>query len=200
MTAKQEILAMLDQIPEGLTVSETMVLLRSINDANAASEDHGKTVKGTPSDSVPPPLDGFAIKAKIVAIVERLPADLTAAEAVCEAADHLRLFFLIQNDFEDIREGRTLPFDELVDTPIIDQEVPEIGSIPGDEFERMTIKEKFIHTMNRLPDDLTLGRAVYEALERLLLMYKLDKSFESVRRGETYTTEEVRRMMQQWRE
>ena len=85
-------------------------------------------------------------------------------------------------------------------TPVFRDEVPEIGPISGDDFERMTIKEKFIHTMNRLPDDLTLGRAVYEALERLLLMYKLEKSFESIRRGETYTMEEVRRMMQQWRE
>ena len=200
MTAKEEILAMLDQIPEGLTVSETMALLRSINDAKAGSEEHGKAVKGTPPDSVPPLLDGQAIKAEIVAIMKRLPADLTAAEAVCEAADDLRLFFLMQKDFGDIREGRVPPLEEQDFTPVFRDEVPEIGPISGDDFERMTIKEKFIHTMNRLPDDLTLGRAVYEALERLLLMYKLEKSFESIRRGETYTMEEVRRMMQQWRE
>ena len=200
MTAKEEILAMLDQIPEGLTVSETMALLRSINDAKAGSEEHGKAVKGTPPDSVPPPLDGQAIKAEIVAIMERLPADLTAAEAVCEAADHLRLFFLIQKDFADIREGRVPPLEEQDFTPVFRDEVPEIGPISGDDFERMTIKEKFIHTMNRLPDDLTLRRAVYEALERLLLVYKLDRSFEQLRTGQGIPHEEVKRRFAEWRE
>ena len=107
---------------------------------------------------------------------------------------------MIQKDFEDIREGRALPFEERNYEPTYHDEVPEIGPVSGEEFEQMTMKEKLIHTMKRLPGDLTLGRAVYEALERLLLMYKLEKSFESIRRGEGYTMEEVRQMMQEWRE
>ena len=201
MTAKEEILELMKQIPDDLTVSQALEQLRSAYSARDSAEKRkASVIKEALPDSAPPPLDSQAIKDEIVAIMARLPDDLTAAEAVCEAADDLRLFFLIQKDFEDIREGRVPPLEEQDFTPVFRDEVPEIGPISGDDFERMTIKEKFIHTMNRLPDDLTLGRAVYEALERLLLMYKLEKSFESIRRGETYTMEEVRRMMQQWRE
>ena len=201
MTAKEEILELMKQIPDDLTVSQALEQLRSAYSAKDSAEKRkASVIKEALPDSAPPPLDSQAIKDEIVAIMARLPDDLTAAEAVCEAADDLRLFFLIQKDFEDIREGRVPPLEEQDFTPVFRDEVPEIGPISGDDFERMTIKEKFIHTMNRLPDDLTLGRAVYEALERLLLMYKLEKSFESIRRGETYTMEEVRRMMQQWRE
>ena len=201
MTAKEEILELMKQIPDDLTVDQALEQLRSAYSAKDSAEKRkASVIKEALPDSAPPPLDSQAIKDEIVAIMARLPDDLTAAEAVCEAADDLRLFFLIQKDFEDIREGRVPPLEEQDFTPVFRDEVPEIGPISGDDFERMTIKEKFIHTMNRLPDDLTLGRAVYEALERLLLMYKLEKSFESIRRGETYTMEEVRQMMQEWRE
>ena len=204
MSAKEEILALMEQIPDGLTVAETIDRLQSAYAANGGVEklEKGKTqtARQPLAGSAPPPLDCQEIKHRLVAIMERLPDDLTAAEAVCEAADDLRLFYLIQKDFEDIREGRELPFEERDDEPVFHEEVPEIGAISGEKFKRMTIKEKFIHTMNRLPDDLTLGFAVYEALERLLFMYKLEKSFDQIRRGETYTTEEVRRMMQDWRE
>ena len=203
MTAKEEILVLMKQIPDGLTVAETIDRMKSAYVANGGvgtPQKNREPVSTGAPDSAPPPLDSQAIKDEIVAIMARLPDDLTAAEAVCEAADDLRLFFLIQKDFEDIREGRVPPLEEQDFTPVFRDEVPEIGPISGDDFERMTIKEKFIHTMKRLPDDLTLGWAVYEALERLLLMYKLEKSFESIRRGETYTMEEVRQMMQEWRE
>lgn len=204
MTAKEEILTLMEQIPDGLTVAETIDRLQSAYTANDGVEklepDKSSVGKQAPPNSTPPPLDGHAIKEEIIAIMARQPEDLTAAEAVCEAADDLRLFYLIQKDFEDIREGRVPPFEEQDFTPVFREEVPEIGPISSGEFERMTIKEKFIHTMKRLPDDLTLGWAVYEALERLLLMYNLEKSFESIRRGETYTMEEVRQMMQEWRE
>ena len=201
MTAKDEILELMKQIPDDLTVDQALEHLRSAHATrNDAGERKASTFGEELSDNAPPPLTGREIKSRIVAIVEALPENLTPAEAVCEAADDLRLFYLIQKDFEDIREGRALPFEEREDEPVVDQVVPEIGPVSGDKFEEMTIKEKFVHTMNRLPDDLTMGLAVYEALERLLLMYKLEKSFESIRRGETYTMEEVRKMMQEWRE
>ena len=200
MTAKEEILELMKQIPDDLTVDQALEQLRSAYAAKDGAEKRKVSVSGKDlPGSEPPPLDGPAIRGEIIAIVERLPDDLTAAEAVCEAADDLRLFYLIQNDFEDIREGRALPFEERDEEPVFREEVPEIGPIDGDLFEQMSMKEKLVHTMNRLPDDLTLGRAVYEALERLLLMYKLEKSLASIRRGETYTMEEVRHKMQEWR-
>ena len=204
MTAKEEILALMARIPDGLTVAETIDHLQSAYAANGSvgKPEQNKTpaAKQPPDGSAPPPLDGQEIKSRIVEIMERLPDDLTAAEAVCEAADNLRLFFLIQKDFEDIREGRMPPFDEQDDEPVFLDEVPEIGAISGDEFERMTMKEKLVHTTKRLPDDLTLGQALIESLERLLLMYKLDRSFEQIRNGQTIPHEEVMRRIAEWRE
>lgn len=204
MTAKEEILALMEQIPDGLTVDETIARLQSAHaekgDAERLVKSKSTTFEETTSIPAPPPLDAPAVKAEIIAIMGRLPDDLTAAEAVCKAADSLRTFYLTERDFEDIRQGRVPPFEEQDFTPVFRDEVPEIGTISGEEFERMTIKGKFVHTMERLPDDLTLGQAVVEALERMLLMYKLESSFEQFRRGEFYTMEEVRQQMQQWRE
>ena len=201
MTAKEEILDLMKQIPDGLSVVETIDRVRS---AYAAKEgvrasEKGKMLgdKEEMPDSAPPHLDGQEIKQRIVAIMESLPDDLTPAEAVCKAADNLRVFYLIQKDFEDIREGRALPFEERDDEPVFLDEVPEIGPISGEVFDRMSIKEKLVHTMKRLPDDLTLGQALIEALERLLLMYKLNRSFEQIRNGQTIPHEEVKRILRE---
>ena len=203
MTAKEEILALMAQIPDGLTVAETIARLQSVYAAKGSGEKPEKSkaaiLKQAQPDPASPPFDGQAIRDRIVAIITSLPDDLTTAEAVCEAADDLRLFYLVEKDFEDIKEGRTPPFEERDSNPEFYDAVSEAGGISGEEFDRMTIKEKMIHTMNLLPADLTLGQAVYEALERLLFMYKLEKSSEQIRRGETYTVAEVRRMIQEWR-
>ena len=205
MTAKEEIAELLKQIPDDLTVDEALTRIRS---AHRSKDSVGKEFEGheeaedkkpAPHDHVPPPPDGKEIKKGIIEIMERQPDDLTAAETICEAADDLRLFFLIQKDFEAIREGRMPPFDERDDEPVFEGEVPEIGPIPADDFERMSMKEKLVHTMNRLPEDLTLGQALNEALERMLLMYKLGRALGQAHRSETYTTEEVRRRMQELR-
>ena len=198
MTAKEEILALMKQIPDDLTFDEALERLRSAYATKGGAEKRkASAFREELSDSGPPPLDGQAIRNEIIAIVERLPDDLTVAEAVCETADDLRLFYLIQKDFEDIREGRAIPFEDRDDEPVFHAEVPEIGPISSDDFERMTIKEKLIHTMKRLPDDLTLGWAVYEALERLLLIYKLERSFEQIRNGQGIPHEEVKRILRE---
>lgn len=153
MTAKEEILVLMAQIPDGLTVAETITRLQSVYTTKGGDEQPEKSKAAIPKQAQPdhafPPLDGHAIKDEIVAIIERLPDDLKAAEAVCEAADDLRLYLLIHKDFEDIREGRTLPFEERDYEPVFHEEVPEIGSISSEEFDRMTIKEKLVHTMKR---------------------------------------------------
>ena len=205
MTAKEEILALMEQIPDDLTVAETIAHLQSANAENGGAETVGKgsspTMKRTPPHSAPPPLDSEAVKEEIVAIMTRLPNDLTAAEAACEAADSLRHLYLVEKDFEDIREGRALPLEERDYRPEFHEELPELGSISSAEFDQMTMKEKLVHTMKLLPGDLSLGQAVYEALERLLLMYNLEKAFEQIRRGEVIPHEEVmRRFQKEWDE
>ena len=198
MTAKEERLELMKQLPDDLTFDEALERLRSAYATKDGAEKRkASAFREALSDSDPSPLDGQAIRSEIIAIVERLPDDLTVAEAVCETADDLRLFYLIQKDFEDIREGRAIPFEDRDDEPVFQAEVPEIGPIFSDDFERMTIKEKLIHTMKRLPDDLTLGWAVYEALERLLLIYKLERSFEQIRNGQGIPHEEVKRILRE---
>ena len=203
MTAKEEILGLMKQIPDDLSVDETIKRLGSAYLAKGIASNERKDdggvidIKSQPVDGAPPQIDGRGIKDRIIGIAEELPDDLTAAETICKAAENLRLFFLIQKDFDDIREGRTLPFEERDDGPAFLNEVPEIGPISGDLFERMSIKEKLVHTMRRLPDDLTLSQALIEGLERLLLMYKLDRSFEQIRNGQTIPHEEVKRILRE---
>ena len=79
----------------------------------------------------------------------------------------------------------------------IDGEVAAIGAISGEQFDHMTMKEKLVHTMNRLPDNLTLGQALIEAMERLLLVYKLERSIEQIREGQTIPHDEVVSMLQE---
>ena len=203
MTAKYEILELMKQIPDDLTVEETIKRLRSAYIArDSAGREHSDknkkdNAKQVPPENIPPPLDGRSIKERIVAIAERLQDNLTTAETISEAADDLRLFYLVQKDFEDIKEGRVPPFEEQDDEVVLDGEVAAIGAISGEQFDHMTMKEKLVHTMNRLPDNLTLGQALIEAMERLLLVYKLERSIEQIREGQTIPHDEVVSMLQE---
>lgn len=202
MTPKQEIAQWLSQIPDHLTTTETLNQLQSINKAQQekTAKAHNPAPAGKPTEPLPPPLDSQAIKNEILATIARLPDNLTLAEAVCESAEKLRLFYCIEKDFQDVREGRALPYDQRDNTPQYRDEVPEVGRISVAELERMTAKEKLTHTIKLMPGDLTLGQSIVETLERMLFIYGLCKSPDSVRQGKTYTMEQVRQMMAKWRE
>lgn len=202
MTPKQEIAQWLSQIPDHLTTTETLNQLQSINKAQQekTAKTHNAAPAGNPTEPLPPPLDSQAIKNEILATIARLPDNLTLAEAVCESAEKLRLFYGIQRDFQDIREGRALPYDQRDNTPQYRDEVPEVGRISVADLERMTAKEKLTHTVKLMPNDLTLGESIVETLERMLFIYGLCKSLDNVRQGKTYTMEQVRQMMAKWRE
>ena len=202
MTPKQEIAQWLRQIPDHLTTTETLNQLQSINNAQQekTAKAHNPAPDGKATEPLPPPLDSQAIKDEILATIARLPDNLTLAEAVCESAEKLRLFYGIQRDLQDIREGRALPYDQRDNTPQYRDEVPEVGRISVAELERMTAKEKLTHTVKLMPNDLTLGESIVETLERMLFIYGLCKSLDNVRQGKTYTMEQVRQMMAKWRE
>ena len=202
MTPKQEITQWLSQIPDHLTTSETLNQLQSINKAQQekTAKAHNPAPDGKATEPLPPPLDNQAIKNEILATIARLPDNLTLAEAVCESAENLHLFYGIQRDLQDIREGRALPYDQRDNTPQYRDEVPEVGRISVAELERMTAKEKLTHTVKLMPDDMTLGESIVETLERMLFIYGLCKSLDDVRQGKTYTMEQVRQMMAKWRE
>ena len=202
MTPKQEIAQWLSQIPDHLTTTETLNQLQSINKAQQekTAKAHNPAPDGKATEPLPPPLDSQAVKNEILATIARLPDNLTLAEAVCESAEKLRLFYCIEKDFQDVREGRALPYDQRDNTPQYRDEVPEVGRISVAELERMTAKEKLAHTVKLMPDDLTLGESIVETLERMLFIYGLCKSLDNVRQGKTYTMEQVRQMMAKWRE
>ena len=200
MTPKQEITQWMSQIPDHLTTTETLNRLQSIHKSQQQKTAKTHIPDGKATEPLPPPLDSQAIKDEILAIIARLPDNLTLAEAVCESAEKLRLFYCIEKDFQDVREGRALPYDQRDNTPQYRDEVPEVGRISVAELERMTAKEKLTHTVKLMPDDLTLGQSIVETLERMLFIYGLCKSLDSVRQGKTYTMEQVRQMMAKWRE
>ena len=200
MTPKQEIAQWMSQIPDHLTTTETLNRLQSIHKSQQEKTAKTPAPDGKATEPLAPPLDSQAIKDEILAIIARLPDNLTLAEAVCESAEKLRLFYCIEKDFQDVREGRALPYDQRDNTPQYRDEVPEVGRISVAELERMTAKEKLTHTVKLMPDDLTLGQSIVETLERMLFIYGLCKSLDSVRQGKTYTMEQVRQMMAKWRE
>lgn len=199
MTPKQEIAQWLRQIPDHLTTTETLNQLQSINKAQQekTAKAHNPAPAGKATEPLPPPLDSQAIKNEILATIARLPDNLTLAEAVCESAENLHLFYGIQRDLQDIREGRALPYDQRDNTPQYRDEVPEVGRISVAELERMTAKEKLTHTVKLMPDDMTLGESIVETLERMLFIYGLCKSLDNVRKGNVIPHEEVVRMFQE---
>ena len=197
MTPKQEIAQWMSQIPDHLTTTETLNQLQSINKAQQEKTAKAHNPAGKATEPLPPPLDSQAIKDEILATIARLPDNLTLAEAVCESAEKLRLFYGIQRDLQDVREGRALPYDQRDNTPQYRDEVPEVGRISVAELERMTAKEKLTHTVKLMPDDLTLGQSIVETLERMLFIYGLCKSLDNVRKGNVIPHEEVVRMFQE---
>ena len=58
----------------------------------------------------------------------------------------------------------------------------------------MGTKEQIVRAIRDLPEDAKIE----DALDRLYLMYKVEKGIEQADRGELITAEEVRRRMSQW--
>lgn len=58
----------------------------------------------------------------------------------------------------------------------------------------MTIKEKMLHTVQKLPDDAS----VEDAMEHLLLLAKIERGIEQADRGETFSHQAVRDRMAEW--
>jgi predicted transcriptional regulator len=58
----------------------------------------------------------------------------------------------------------------------------------------MTLKEKMMETVQRLPDDAT----VEDAMERLLLLSKVEKGIQQADAGLTVSHSEVKERMSKW--
>ena len=58
----------------------------------------------------------------------------------------------------------------------------------------MTVKEKILNAVEQLPSETTFE----EAMDRLFLLYKVEKGLSQVSKGQTLTQEEAKRRMRQW--
>jgi predicted transcriptional regulator len=58
----------------------------------------------------------------------------------------------------------------------------------------MVLKEQMLQTIQELPDDVSFD----DAMERLYLMYKIERGIEQSDRGEVVSQEEARQQMARW--
>lgn len=58
----------------------------------------------------------------------------------------------------------------------------------------MTVKEKILNAVEQLPSETTYE----EAMDRLFLLYKVEKGLSQVTQGQTLTQDEAKRRMRKW--
>ena len=58
----------------------------------------------------------------------------------------------------------------------------------------MSVKERMIQTIDQLPSDTTIE----EGMDRLYLLYKVERGLQQVAEGKTYTQAEAREKMKHW--
>lgn len=63
----------------------------------------------------------------------------------------------------------------------------------------MTIKEEIIKLMQELPDEATAEETIEEAMDRLYLLYRIERGERQIAEGKGISHEEVRQRMAQWR-
>jgi predicted transcriptional regulator len=59
----------------------------------------------------------------------------------------------------------------------------------------MTAKEKVLQRLERLPDDADLNEIILDAIDRLLLLCKLERGLADIEAGRTIPHEEVLRRL-----
>ena len=63
----------------------------------------------------------------------------------------------------------------------------------------MTIKEEIIQIMNELPDEAGVEDTIAEAMDRLYLLYRVERGEQQIADGKGISHEEVRQQIAQWR-
>jgi predicted transcriptional regulator len=58
----------------------------------------------------------------------------------------------------------------------------------------LSMKETILKAMETLPEE----NAIDEAMERLLILYKIEKGTQDFHEGKTFTQDEVEEMSKQW--
>ncbi len=63
----------------------------------------------------------------------------------------------------------------------------------------MTIKDEIIRLMQELPDEATAEETIDEAMDRLYLLYRIERGERQIAEGKGISHEEVRQRMIEWR-
>ena len=63
----------------------------------------------------------------------------------------------------------------------------------------MTIKEEIIQLMQELPEEAGVEDTIAEAMDRLYLLYRVERGDRQIADGKGIPHEEVRRRMSEWR-
>ncbi len=58
----------------------------------------------------------------------------------------------------------------------------------------MTVKEEILELMEQLPDDATIE----DAIERLIVLYRIQQGLEQLDKGEGIPQEEAKKRIRQW--
>ena len=62
-----------------------------------------------------------------------------------------------------------------------------------------TIKEEIIHLMQDLPDEATAEETIEEAMDRLYLLYRIERGEKQIAAGKGIPHEEVLQRLAEWR-
>ena len=63
----------------------------------------------------------------------------------------------------------------------------------------MTIKDEIIRLMQELPEEATAEETIDEAMDRLYLLYRIQRGDRQIEEGKGISHEEVKRRIAQWR-
>ena len=108
MTAKEDILDLLQELPDHFTFDEAVVRLSKLYTVplNVENPKHGK--KTTPGATFP------LKKAQVIESFQRLPDGLSHDEMIDEALYWLYVIFEVEQGLEEVKRGEGIPHEEAM--------------------------------------------------------------------------------------
>lgn len=107
MTAKEDILELLQELPDHFTFDEAVVRLSKLYTVplSVESEEHGE--KATPGSVFP------LKKAQVIESLKRLPGGLPHDETIDEAMDWLYVILKVEIGLDEMERGEVIPHEEV---------------------------------------------------------------------------------------
>ena len=136
-------------------------------------------------------------KEEILELMMQLPDDLT----VDEALERLQLLYDVQKGLDQLAKGECISHEEAKRR--IRHGFSDIRSPRHKESARrkppMTIKQEIIKLMQELPDEATAEETIDQAMDRLYLLYRIQRGDKQIEEGQRISHKEVGRRVTLWR-